>query len=295
MPQFGRLLTAMATPFTPDGQLDLPRAKLLARKLIAEGSDGLVVSGTTGESPTLTRDEKLQLFRSIKEAVGTGAKVIAGTGSYSTAEAISLSQAAEACGVDGLLIVSPYYNKPNQAGLLAHFKAIADATTLPVLLYNHPGRTGVTIEPPTLQELAKHPRIIGVKDSSGSLDLITDTRRLTPKDFLIYSGDDPLTLPILAVGGCGVISVTSHIAGLEIKAMLDAWDGGHFQEALKIHLSLYELSKALFLAPSPAPLKAALAAMGFPIGGVRLPLLELTPAENARLTRVLGSRLAVIS
>lgn len=293
MPRFGRVVTAMVTPFTAEGALDLPRAKELALKLVAEGSDGLVISGTTGESPTLTREEKLQLFRSVKEAVGDRAVVIAGTGSYSTAETISLSQAAEAAGVDGLLLISPYYNKPNQAGLLAHFTAVADATGLPILLYNHPGRTGVTIEAATMAELAKHPRILGVKDSSGSLDLVTDYRRRVPADFLIYSGDDPLTLPYLSVGGCGVISVSSHVAGLEIRRMVEAWERGDRDEALQIHLALYELNKVLFCAPSPSPTKYALAHLGFPVGGVRLPLVALTEAEEAQIARVLDARTAV--
>lgn len=293
MSRLGRVITAMVTPFTSEGALDLPRAKELALKLVAEGSDGLVVSGTTGESPTLSREEKLELFRAVKEAVGDSASVIAGTGSYATAETISLSQAAEAAGVDGLLLISPYYNKPNQAGLRAHFTAVADATHLPILLYNHPGRTGVTIEAATLVELARHPRIVGVKDSSGSLDLVTDYRRRLPADFMIYSGDDPLTLPYLAVGGCGVISVSSHVAGPEIRRMIEAWDRGDRDEALRLHLGLYELNKVLFCAPSPAPTKFALAHLGFPVGGVRLPLVEMTEAEQAQVARVLDARTAV--
>jgi 4-hydroxy-tetrahydrodipicolinate synthase len=289
----GRVLTAMVTPFDAAGQVDHQRAAELALRLIDEGSDGLVVSGTTGESPTLTKDEKIALFRTIKQAVGDRATVVAGTGSYSTAEAVSLTQAAEAAGVDGILVVSPYYNKPNQAGLKAHFTAVAAATSLPVLLYNHPGRTGVTIEAPLMAELAKVPNIVGVKDSSGSLDLVTAYRLKCPAAFLIYSGDDPLTLHYLATGGHGVISVTSHVAGLEVKAMIEAWLRGDHAEALKLHLATYELSKVLFCAPSPAPTKAALAKLGFPVGGLRLPLVEMTGAELEPLYRVLDARTPV--
>lgn len=288
----GRLLTAMVTPFTDDLALDLPRAQALAKRLVESGSDGLVLSGTTGESPTLSRDEKLALFAGVKAAVGDRATLVAGTGSYDTAETVSLSRAAEAAGMDALLLISPYYNKPNQAGLAAHFEAVADAVRLPVILYNHPGRTGVTIEPATLARLAKHPRIVAVKDSSGSLDLATAYRLAAP-EIVIYSGDDPLTLPYMAVGGQGVISVTSHVAGNEIKAMLDAWDRGDVAEARRLHESLYELSKVLFCAPSPGPTKAALAHLGFPVGGVRLPLVALSEAERAQVARVLDGRLAV--
>lgn len=289
MANLGRLLTAMVTPLKPDGAVDLDRARALALKLVEEGSDGLVVSGTTGESPTLTKDEKISLFRAVKEAVGDRAIVVAGTGSYSTAEAIALSQAAEACGVDALLLIAPYYNKPDQAGLVAHFSAIADAVKLPIILYNHPGRTGVTIEPATMVTLAQKANIVAVKDSSGNLDLATDYRRQLPNDFDLYSGDDPLTLPYLSIGGVGVISVSSHVAGREIKAMLDAWRDGDHAEALRLHLALYELNKVLFCAPSPSPTKAALAHRGFPVGGVRLPLLPLNEADTAKVARVLDS------
>lgn len=293
MQEFGRLITAMVTPFTAEGAIDLPRAQALAKKLVAEGSDGLVVSGTTGESPTLSKDEKLALFAAVKEAVGDSARVIAGTGSYNTAETVAFSKAAAECGVDGLLVISPYYNKPNQAGLLAHFSAVADATALPVMLYNHPGRTGVTIEPATMVALARHPRIKAVKDSSGSMDLVTDYKRQLPADFGLYSGDDPLTLFYLAVGGAGVVSVSSHVAGLRIRAMLEAWDRGDLAEARRIHLALYELSKVLFCAPSPGPVKYALAHEGFPVGPVRLPLVALTPDEEKKVAAVLEGRTAV--
>lgn len=293
MQEFGRLITAMVTPFTPEGHVDFERAQALARKLVAEGSDGLVVSGTTGESPTLSKEEKLRLFASVKEAVGDSARVIAGTGSYNTAETVAFSQEAAKAGADALLLISPYYNKPNQAGLLAHFSAVADAVELPIMLYNHPGRTGVTIEPATMVALARHPRIKAVKDSSGSLDLVTDYKRQLPDDFGLYSGDDPLTLFYLAVGGTGVVSVTSHVAGPQIRAMIEAWDRGDLDEARRIHLALYALSKVLFCAPSPGPVKYALAHEGFPVGGVRLPLVPMTPDEERKVASVLENKTAV--
>ncbi len=286
----GRMLTAMVTPFDTELRVDHARAAELARKLVAEGSDGLVVSGTTGESPTLSEDEKVALFRTIVAAVGERATVVAGTGSYDTAATVALSRRAAEAGVHGLLVISPYYNKPNQAGLLAHFTAVAGATELPVILYNHPGRTGVTIEADTMARLAEVPNIVGVKDSSGSLDLVTAYRIATPPDFLIWSGDDPLTLPYLAVGGRGVISVTAHVAGRELKAMLDAWDRGDVAEARRLHEATYALSKALFCAPSPSPTKYALARLGFPVGGVRLPLVACDEAACSLVDRVLDAR-----
>ena len=285
----GRLLTAMVTPFDAELRVDHARAAELARKLVAEGSDGVVVSGTTGESPTLTEDEKVALFRTVVAAIGDRAVVVAGTGSYDTAAAVALSRRAAEAGVHALRIISPYYNKPNQAGLLAHFTAVAGATELPVILYNHPGRTGVTIEPATMAKLAQVPNIVGVKDSSGSLDLVTAYKLATPDDFIIWSGDDPLTLPYLAVGGRGVISVTAHVAGRELKAMLDAWDRGDVAEARRLHEATFELSKALFCAPSPTPTKYALAHLGFPVGGVRLPLVDLDDAGKAQIDRVLAA------
>jgi 4-hydroxy-tetrahydrodipicolinate synthase len=293
MAHFGRLLTAMVTPFTADGAVDYDRAATLAKKLVAEGSEGLVVSGTTGESPTLSSDEKVRLFQVVKAAVGDTAKVLAGTGSYATAETVALSKAAEAAGVDGLLLIAPYYNKPNQAGLLAHFGAVADAVSLPIMLYNHPGRTGVTIEAATVAELAKRPNVVAVKDSSGSLDLATDYLRQAPAGFDLYSGDDPLTLAYLAVGGVGVVSVSSHVAGPEIASMLDAWFAGDIARAQRLNVDLYELHKVLFCAPSPSPVKFALAERGFDVGSVRLPLLPLDEPDRAKVASVLA-RLAPV-
>ena len=277
----GRLMTAMVTPFDAHLKIDHARAAELARRLVRDGSDGLVVSGTTGESPTLSQAEKVELFRTIVQAVGDNATVVAGTGSYDTQAAIELSKEAHAAGVHALLQISPYYNKPDQAGLLAHFSAIAAATPLPVILYNHPGRTGVSIEPQTMARLAQVPTIVGVKDSSGSLDLVTAYRVACGPDFTIWSGDDPLTLPYLAVGAHGVISVTAHVAGPAIKAMIAAWARGDVAEARRLHEATYKLSKALFCAPSPGPTKHALRRMGLAPGGVRLPLVAIEAAAEA--------------
>lgn len=290
--QLGRLMPAMVTPFDAELRVDHARAAELARKLVAEGCDGIVVSGTTGESPTLTEDEKVALFRTVVEAVGDRAAIVAGVGSYDTAATVALARRAAEAGVHGLLVISPYYNKPNQAGLLAHFTAVAGATDLPIILYNHPGRTGVTIEAPTMAKLAEVSTIVGVKDSSGSLDLVTAYRIATPTSFLIWSGDDPLTLPYLAVGGVGVISVTAHVAARELRALLEAWDRGDLAEARRLHEATYELSKVLFCAPSPSPTKHALEKLGFPVGGVRLPLVPCDDAAKAQIDRVLEARAA---
>lgn len=293
--ELGRLLTAMVTPLNEAGEVDFSRAGELALRLLAEGSDGVVVSGTTGESPTLSDDEKVALFRAVVKAVAGRGTVMAGTGTNDTSAAVALSRGAAAAGADALLVVSPYYNKPDQAGLLAHFTAVAAATDLPVVLYNHPGRTGVTIEPATLTELAKLPNVVGVKDSSGSLDLVTAYRLATGPDFVIWSGDDPLTLPYLAVGAHGVISVSSHVAGPQIRRMLEAWQQGDISGARQLHEETYALSKALFCAPSPAPTKYALERCGFGVGGVRLPLVACDASAKALVDRALEGLRAVVS
>lgn len=277
MRPLGRLLTAMVTPFGADGAVDHARLADLTQRLLAEGSDGLVATGTTGEAPTLTIDEKVAVWRTVKAAAGA-APVVAGIGLNDTAATVDLARLAHGAGVDGLLVVNPYYNKPSQEGLYQHFRAVAAATPLPVILYNHPPRTGVSIEPGTIARLAELPNVVGVKDSAGSLELVSFYRRVTPTGFRIWSGDDPLTLPILSVGGDGVISVTSHVAGQAIARMLQAWDQGDLATARQLHLDLLPLHKALFASPSPGPVKAALACLGFAVGGVRLPL---TPADDA--------------
>lgn len=294
MNTFGHVMTAMVTPFDTNGRVDLQKAAELATRLLAEGTDTLVVAGTTGESPTLTHDEKLALFRAVKAAAGS-APVVAGTGSNDTQASVALTREAEACGVDGILAVNPYYNKPPQEGLYRHFRAMAEATRLPVIVYNIPGRTGVNLDVTTLARLAAQPNIVAVKEASGSLDQVSETARvvgaahgaaraaganaLRPDDFAIYSGDDSLTLPMLAVGGYGVVSVLSHVAGREIQEMIRAFHQGDIARAAALHARLLPLSKALFLTTNPIPVKAALKLKGFDAGGLRLPLVEATETQ----------------
>lgn len=287
MKPLGRLLTAMVTPFDAAGQVDLAQAAALARRLIAQGSEGLVVVGTTGESPTLAHDEKLALYRTVREAVGTSATVVAGTGSNDTAATVTLTREATELGVDGILLINPYYNKPNQEGLYRHFRAAAEATHLPVMLYNHPPRTGVAIAPETLRRLAQVPNIVALKDSSGSLDVVSEFMQVVPEHFMLYSGNDSLTLPIMAVGGYGVVSVASHVVGPEFRKLIDAAVANDWAEARRLHYRLWEIMNGLFIAPSPAPTKAALRMLGFETGGVRLPLVPCTDSEIAKLEGML--------
>lgn len=287
MAEFGRVITAMVTPMDRTLAVDYDKAAALAKRLVDHGSDGLVVAGTTGESPTLTDEERIRLFRSVKQAVGTGAAVIAGTGTYDTAHSIHLTEEAERVGCDGILLVNPYYNKPSQEGLYQHFKAIASRTHLPVMLYNIQGRTAVNCEPQTIARLAEVPNIVAVKEASGSLDQMSQIRKLTPPSFKLYSGDDSLTLPLLAVGGAGVVSVASHVAGREIGEMIDAFFAGHVQRATELHLRLWPLFKVLFITSNPTPVKAAMALAGFDCGGLRLPLIEATAKEREQIAAVL--------
>jgi 4-hydroxy-tetrahydrodipicolinate synthase len=287
MPFFGHLITAMVTPFDADGRVDYARAAVLTGRLIASGNDGLVVAGTTGESPTLSDDEKVRLFGAVKEAAGDRAKVIAGTGTYDTAHSIHLSKEAHRVGADGLLLVNPYYNRPSQDGLYAHFRAVAESTPLPVMLYNIPGRTGVNCMPETMARLAETPNIVAVKEAAGSLDQVSEIRVRTPDRFSIYSGDDSLTLPKLAVGATGVVSVAGNLAGAEIQAMIHAFLAGRVEEALRLHRRLWPLFKVLFITTNPVPVKAALRLAGFDCGRVRLPLVDATPKEEEQIQVVL--------
>lgn len=287
MALFGRVLTAMATPFDASGAVAWREVTALARHLADNGSDGIVVAGTTGESPTLSDEEKLRLFKAVKEAVGGRVKVVAGTGTYDTKHSIQLSREAERAGADGLLLVNPYYNRPSQDGLYAHFRAIAESTRLPVMLYNIPGRTGVNCAPETIARLSEVPNIVAVKEATGNLDQASDIRRRTKDDFLIYSGDDSLTLPILAVGGAGVVSVASHLVGRDIQEMVKAYERGEVRSALQLHLRLLPLFKVLFITTNPVPLKAALVMSGFAVGTPRLPLVEATPKEKEQIGAVL--------
>lgn len=287
---FGRMLTAMVTPFTREMTVDYNLAKKLARHLVQSGSDGLVVSGTTGESPTLSREEKIELFRVVVEEVGGQATVIAGTGGYNTAESLALTREAEKVGVDGVMLVCPYYNKPSQDGLYEHFKTIAAGTNLPVLLYNIPGRTGVNLQPATAARLAEIDNIVALKEAAGSMDQVSELRRLLPDDFALYSGDDSLTLPMLALGARGVISVCSHVVGPRIKEMINAFTSGNTTLATQIHLELYPVFKGLFITTNPVPVKAAMNLLGWQVGPPRLPLVEATAEEKEKIKNLLAAQ-----
>ncbi|MGA7953609.1 MAG: 4-hydroxy-tetrahydrodipicolinate synthase [Gloeobacterales cyanobacterium] len=286
-PPFGRVITAMVTPFTPEGQVDYETAARLANHLVEHGSEGLVVCGTTGESPALTWDEEYQLFQVVLQSVDGRASVIAGTGSNSTREAIAATAKAAKLGVHGSLQVCPYYNKPPQEGLYQHFKAIAENADIPLILYNIPGRTGVNLLPETVARLAEIRSIIGIKEASGSIDQASSVRALTSSDFLIYAGDDALTLPLLSVGAHGVISVASHLAGPQMQQMLKAFIAGNVYQAQTVHQRLLPLFKALFLTTNPIPVKCALEMMGWPVGQPRLPLVQAPETVREQLSEVL--------
>lgn len=276
MPPFGQVLTAMITPFTDDGRIDEDKVVRLARHLVDSGSDGLVVAGTTGESPTLSADEKVGLFHSVKRAVGDRAMVVAGTGTYDTAESVELTKRAADAGADGILAVTPYYSKPEQRGLIGHFTAIADASELPVLLYNIPGRTGRLIEVATLVQLSEHERIVAVKDAVMDIDHTSDTVAAAP-DLAVYSGQDSYTLAMMAVGAVGVVSVISHLAGKTVSDMVRAAEHGNLDRARKLHHILLPLCSAAFLESNPGPIKAAMSSFWEPVGAPRAPLSEATP------------------
>ena len=272
--RLGRLLTAMVTPFDAHGEVDYQQARRLALSLLDSGSDGVVLSGTTGESPTLSREEKLRLFTETKSALGNRGTVVAGTGSYDTKESQELTKEAEKTGVDACLLVVPYYNRPTQQGLWEHFKAIAHSTTLPCILYNVPSRTVTNLAADTVIKLSQIDNIVGVKEASGNLGQIAEIIQGTREGFLVYSGNDSDTCPILALGGYGVISVASHLVGIQIKDMMEKFLDGKPQEAAKIHRHLLPLVNALFIVSNPVPIKWALNYVGFPVGKPRLPLME---------------------
>jgi len=264
----------MVTPFNEEGAVDYEQGKRLASALLKSGSDGVVVVGTTGESPTLIREEELRLFAEVKSAVGEQGTVIAGTGSNSTAEAMETTKGAERTGVDACLLVVPYYNKPTQEGLYQHFKAIAQSTSLPCILYNVPSRTVTSLSADTIIKLSHIGNIIGVKEASGNLDQVTKIISGTGEEFLVWSGNDSDTLPILTLGGYGVISVASHLVGRQIKEMIDSFINGKIDEAAGIHRYLLPLVNALFVVSNPIPIKYALNHAGFYVGKPRLPLTE---------------------
>ncbi len=273
MKELGRLLTAMVTPFDERGEVDYEQAKKLALALIDSGSDGVVIVGTTGESPTLTHEEDIKLFAAVREAVGDRGSVIAGTGSNSTSEALMKTREAERIGVDACLLVVPYYNKPTQEGLYQHFKTVAESTSLPCILYNVPARTVVNLAPETTIRLSEIDNMIGIKEASGNLDQITKIIAGTGDEFLVYSGNDNDTLPILSIGGYGVISVVSHLVGRQIKDMITNAVEGRPSQAARIHRDLLPLFNAMFMVANPIPIKYALNHVGFRVGLPRLPLI----------------------
>lgn len=288
---FGQVLTAMVTPFDEEENIDFHATKELVNYLIANGTDGLVVAGTTGESPTLTTDEKLSLFQYVVEVVDGRVPVIAGTGSNSTRASIELTKYAAQTGVDAVMLVNPYYNKPNQEGLYLHFKKIAESTHLPVMLYNIPGRAAVNMLPETIIRLSQIDNIVSVKEASGDLDAMSTIIQHTPENFSLYSGDDSLTLAVMAIGGNGVVSVASHIIGSEMKNMISAQQNGNSQYAAALHRDLLPMMNAMFIAPSPSPVKAALEMKGVEVGPVRLPMVPLTEIEAQTVYQAIQHKL----
>jgi 4-hydroxy-tetrahydrodipicolinate synthase len=287
---FGRLVTAMVTPFGPDGAVDHALAARLADHLVSQGSEGLVICGTTGESPTLSWAEQHRLIAAVREAVAGRARIIAGSGSNCTAEAVEATRQAADLGVDGALVVVPYYNKPPQDGLEAHFRAVAAAAPeLPLMLYNIPGRTGCSLAPETTARLLDCGNVVSYKAASGTTEEVSALRLLCGDRLAIYSGDDGLTLPMLAVGAVGVVSVASHVAGPQISAMINAFLAGDLGRALELHEQMLPLNRALFSTTNPIPVKAALELCGWPVGAPRLPLLSASEAVKQRLSETLAA------
>ena len=284
MTELGRLLTAMITPFDDSGAVDYKQAQQLALALLRSGSDGVVVAGTTGEVPTLNHDEKVGLFKAVKQAVGDGGVVIAGSGNYNTAESEKLGREAETAGVDGLLLTVPYYNKPTQEGLFRHFEVLAKGTGLPVIMYNIPGRTGVNMTAETTARLSRIPNIAGVKEASGNLEQIGQIMNLSREGFRVWSGNDSDTLPILSIGGYGVICVVSHLVGLQMRQIIESFLDGKVAEAAEIHRRLLPLMMTLMtVASNPIPIKYALRELGWKVGGLRLPLVDPDEAAGAKI------------
>ncbi len=288
----GEVITAMVTPFDKNLNIDYHALEKVINHLIESGSDAILVAGSTGESSTLTHDEEINIFKFVKEKVNGRVKIILGAGSNSTETAVEVSKNAELLGADAILTVVPYYNKPSQKGMYEHFSDIAKATKLPIILYNIPGRTGVNMMPQTIAQLANDfDNIVAVKQSNPDLDLISDIKKLCPSDFAIYSGDDSLTLPMLALGAHGVISVASHVSGVEVKEMVQAYKDGCVKFALEKHLKLYPLFKKIFIAPNPVPIKEALSKMGLVENYVRKPLVVLDEDEKADFYSVVSDYL----
>lgn len=282
----GRIATAMITPFNDNGAIDYEVVEQIIEHLIANGTDTIVVCGTTGESPTLSVEEKLELIEFTVKKVNKRIPVIAGTGDNETEFSIEMTKKAESLGVDGIMLVAPYYNKPNQRGIYAHFETIAKETKLPIVLYNIPGRTGINITAQTTIALSKIPNIRIVKEASGNIDQMTEILGNVSDDTYVYSGDDGLTLPLIAVGGRGVISVAAHVVGKEMQAMIRAFDEGRHKEAALIHQALLPVVQQLFANPNPVPIKYAMSKIGFNVDKVRLPLVELLEEDKAKFDEV---------
>jgi len=287
MSYFGKVSTAMITPFDSKGNIDFQKTTQLVEYLLANGTDSLVVAGTTGESPTLTKEEKIALFKHVVKVVDKRVPVIAGTGSNNTRDSIELTKKAVECGIDAVMLVVPYYNKPNQEGIYQHFKAIAQSTTVPVMLYNIPGRAGINMTAETIIRLSEIENIVAVKEASGNLDQMTEIIANTSDDFALYSGDDGITLPVLSIGGAGVVSVASHIIGNEMQEMIQSFFTGDYARAAKLHQQLFPIMKGLFMAPNPVPVKTALQLKGINVGSVRLPLVPLTESERNTLYKII--------
>lgn len=287
MIHFGTVSTAMVTPFDRKENIDFGKTTQLIQYLLQNGTDSLVVAGTTGESPTLTKEEKVALFTHVVKVVDGRVPVIAGTGSNNTKQTVELTKEAERTGVDAIMIVTPYYNKPSQLGIRKHVEAVASETTLPVMLYNVPGRTITSMTPETIIELSKLPNVVAVKEASGDLGAMTKIIRETSDDFLVYSGEDALTLPSVAIGATGIISVASHVIGKEMQTMISSAKEGDLASAAVWNGKLLPVMEAMFAAPSPAPVKTALQVKGIDVGTVRLPLLPLDEKERQSLTEVL--------
>lgn len=283
---FGRVMTAMVTPFNSNLEIDYDKTKNLVNHLIATGTDTIVVAGSTGESSTLNKEEKLQLFEHVMVYADGRAKVIAGTGSNDTRGTIELTKKAEEIGVDGVMLVAPYYNKPTQEGLYQHFRAVANETKLPVMIYNVPSRTSVNIEANTIIRLAEIANVFAVKEASGNLSQMAEIIKNTSDDFYLYSGDDKLTLPVLAIGGHGIVSVASHVVGKEINELVKLYLQGSVKEATELHLNLLKLFEGIFITSNPAPIKELLNNLGIDVGSVRLPLISLNEEESKQLLNI---------
>ncbi|PEL10786.1 4-hydroxy-tetrahydrodipicolinate synthase [Bacillus sp. AFS017336] len=288
MSRFGKISTAMVTPFDSKGNIDFAKTTKLVNYLIENGTDSIVVCGTTGESPTLTTEEKLALISHVVSAANGRVPVVAGTGSNNTRETVELTKKVSALGVDAIMVVVPYYNKPNQEGLYQHFKAAAESTELPVMLYNVPGRTVASLSVDTVVRLAEIENVVAIKDATGNLSIMTEIIDRTPEDFELYCGDDGLTLPAFAIGSKGTVSVASHVLGNEMQQLAESFFTGDMAKAQFLHRKLLPLFDGFFMAPSPSPIKTALQMKGLDVGGVRLPLVPLSEAERATLSNLIN-------